>query len=96
MDQSGKYVVLFNDRVYGGALGPEAPSTENTARNLKEAKQIFLSMARDAGCEDIPTDEGGPFADLDFAASWDGISYGDYHLYRLTIGKRGGVIVEKW
>lgn len=41
-------------------------------------------------------EDDGAWADVDLVSSWDGVSYGDWHLYRLTQGPKGGVVTEKW
>lgn len=95
MSNMPKYVVLFSDGIYP-KYEPDAPADDNTANTLEEAKVVFLRMAREAGRDDIATDDGGPWADIELSSNWDGISYGDYHMYRFTLGPRGGINVERW
>jgi hypothetical protein len=90
-----KYVVLYHDGIGPYSPFPEMPETENTASTLDECRRMFARWARE-GYRDAPTDEGGAWADVDLVSSWDGVSYGDGHLYRLTLGPRGGIITEKW
>lgn len=83
------YVFLFHDGIGPSNPYPDPPSEDNQAANIGQALTRFQEIAR-ATMRDQPTDDGGAWADLYSAEDWDGISYGDNLVGRITIGPRGG------
>jgi hypothetical protein len=87
------YIVLFQDGIHPN-YEPDPPDAENRARNLAEVREVFERAARARFRDGVPTDEGGPWADVYPEDAWDGISYGDLMTYRVTVTARGAVRVE--
>lgn len=88
------YVVLFQDGIHP-TYEPDPPDAENRARNLAEVREVFERIARARVRDGIPTDDGGPWADVYREEDWDGISYGDWPAYRVTVTARGAIRVER-
>lgn len=63
---------------------------EPTTASIATAKDSFAATAREI-LADYPTADGGAFAYVYPADSWDGISYGDSLLGMLEFGPRMGV-----
>lgn len=89
------YVVLFHQGRFQANPWPDPPGEDNRARTLDEVRAVFDRLARVVGVDGIPTDEGGPFADVYREQDWDGISYGDWPAYRVTVTARGAIRVER-
>ena len=89
------YVVLFHQSGLQANPWPDPPRQDNRARTLADIRTVFARLARAVGVDDIPTDAGGPFADVYREDAWDGISYGDLMTYRVTVTARGAVRVER-
>ena len=77
---------------------PEPPTKDNTVSTLADAARWFKRNYWWPGVADVTEGDGyeGPFVDITLTADWDGISYGDCPLWRLTFGPRGGVIRESF
>jgi hypothetical protein len=92
------YVICYADGLTPiGAwqsLHLHAPDTMPTAPSLAAARETFRELARGTYRDGIPTDDGGPWADVVPADSWDGITYAVDGAYRLTVGPRGGIRAE--
>jgi hypothetical protein len=90
-----KYVVLFHDGIHP-AFEQDPPADDIRAGSLDEVREVFERIARATLRDGVPTDEGGPWADVYREQDWDGISYGDCPAYRVTVTARGAVRVDRW
>ena len=88
------YVVLFHQAALQANPWPEPPGDDNRARTLADIRPLFERTARALGVDGTPTDQGGPWADVYPEDTWDGISYGDYPSYRVTVTARGAVRID--
>lgn len=89
------YIVLFQDGVHP-TFEPDPPADDNRARTAADIRDVFDRIARAMLRDGVPTDEGGPWADVYREQDWDGISYGDWPSYRVTVTARGATRVERF
>lgn len=97
-EKLGKYVVLMQFFRRSNPY-PEEPTPDNTFDNLTACEGYYKRQAVESGHDYqlIGEDDGGAcWADINLTANWDGISYGDGHMYRLELGARGGVVRTSW
>jgi hypothetical protein len=89
------YIVLFQDGVHP-SFEPAPPADDIRAGTLEEIRVVFERLARSTFRDGVPTEDGGPWADVYREQDWDGISYGDWPAYRVTVGARGAIRVDRW
>jgi hypothetical protein len=89
------YVVLFHQNGLQANPWPDPPDDGNRARTVADVRAVFERTARAIGVDGIPTDQGGPFADVYREDGWDGVSYGDWPEYRVTVGPRGALHIDR-
>lgn len=92
-----RYTVLAYDGIGPYSGSPEAPSADNGADTLADARALFARWMRETG-NDYQRAEGygQPWADVVVTERWDGISYGDVTggdgVCRFERGPRGGIV----
>lgn len=92
-----RYTVLLSDALPGHSTLPAAPSTDNGADTLADARALFRAWLAESDTDSTRADE--LYADVVLTDAYDGISYGDITggdgICRLTRGPRGGVITQR-
>lgn len=81
-----RYALVMHDGV-GPAVPPDG--TEPTVTSLRDAIEQFRIFCR------LMYATSDAYAWLYPAECWDEISYGDNGMYVLTLGPRGGIVVQK-
>ncbi len=82
-----KFTVLIYSGIPPMPLEPEAPTRDNTVSSHVGAISKFRRYLEDTGHTQA-------WVDVHETTLWDGISYGDGFLFRLTRGPRGGIVKE--
>lgn len=82
-----RYAFCFNAGIPGSSASPDG--NEPTVASLAAAVELFRTTVRETDA----SSEAHAWVYL--SSWWDGVSYGDTAVYVLSLGPRGGVLVER-